>query len=128
MKLVSVVYEQFEWEAEWPDEHFAIPVQQLDRQIRLTDDNGNNWYISWGERDTVIDDYGIGFSEHSFFDPSLYPERDMTNSAMWTDVAGNVVTCQFTSKWQVEIRAGNQIVYCYVGGDVLFISRQPSPF
>jgi hypothetical protein len=128
IKVARIVYELFESDAVWLDKNPLAEVHELDREIRLEGESGGEIYISWCT-DPV--QYAIGISNKSFFSPLAPVVRDMTDSVMWSGIAGQTVTLRFLDDHHqvLEIRSESGIIYCWTsefemaGLDVVNVSK-----
>ena len=130
MKLVQVVYEIFDSDAQWLDEDDSRPIHEIDREIRLVDDNGKNTFISWTSH---ADHYfKVGIADVPFFNEPIPITRDMSDSILWKDLVGKNVSLDFDDTNHQVLRISNteNAVYCWTsefaetGLDILFISQQ----
>jgi hypothetical protein len=129
MKLTKIIYEIFESDAQWLDEVDSRQVHEIDREIRLIDEEGESTFISWCS-DPV--QYAVGISNISFFDQPIPVIRDMSNSEFWKALVGKDITFNFMDSHHQVLEIGNndKAVYCWTsafeaeGTDTLFISAQ----
>jgi hypothetical protein len=113
MKLLRVVYELFESDAQSLDQQVDLTWHEIDREIRLEGQNGEKIYISWGWQSSPVM-YAIETSPQAFCTPPAPVIRDMSGSSAWAGLIGKEVTFAFLeSDHQIlEVRCGKTSVYC----------------
>ncbi|MBK8464716.1 MAG: hypothetical protein IPL32_02710 [Chloracidobacterium sp.] len=130
MKLSQVFYEIFESDAQHLDEIDSTQIHEIDREIRLIDEQGESTFISWCSEPVQ---YSVGTSKVSFFDEPIPVIQDMSNSGLWKALVGKDVAVSFVDKHHQVLEItndDNDKVYCWTsafdeeGEDTLFISPQ----
>lgn len=129
MKLAQIIYEIFESDAQWLDEDDSRQIHEIDREIRLVDDEGQSTFISWSS-DPV--QYAIGIADVRFFNEPIPVVRDMSDSELWKGLIGENITFNFedTHHQVLKISFSDHTVYCWtstfadMGFDILFISTE----
>lgn len=133
--LTRVVYELFDWEAEWLTAHPGEEAVELRRQLRLESADAPPVYIAW-TWGPAGDDYHVGFAPTSFCTDAPEFEREASASPLWIPLIGRGVELSYrdADRQVLEIRSGAVAVLCcsFAGGvwgvDVLRVCRHlPEP-
>jgi hypothetical protein len=127
MKLIQVIYELYQSDAEALKGHEDDDFHAIDREIRLCFEDHQSVWLSWSSE---IHKFDVSFAYQPHLRGHIDKIIDMSNRSMWSRIIGEEITLTYcdTSHKVMKMSAKSGEIWCWVegeyGSDVLHVSTK----